>query len=96
MKNNKELFDYDPSIILDTKEKMIAYLNAELEEGDPYYIREALKILTSKYNINDIAEKTGISVESITTALSSDIDPGFSVVEKIIKALDMRLTVVPN
>ena len=96
MKDKHELFDYDPSVILNTEEKMIAYLNAELAEGDPHYIRVALQILASKYNISDIAEKTGIPEETITTALSSDIDPGFTVVEKIIKALDMCLTVVPT
>ena len=96
MKDKHELFDYDPSIILDTEEKMIAYLNAELAEGDPHYIRVALQILASKYSITNIAEKTGILEETITAALSIDIDPGFSVIEKIIKALDMRLTVVPT
>ena len=96
MKDNNELFDYDPSIILDTEEKMIAYLNAELIEGDPHYIKVALQILANKYNIRDIAEKTGIPEETIKAALSSDIDPGFTVIEKIIKALDMCLTVVPT
>ena len=95
MKKSKvELFDYDPCIILNTEEKMIAYLNAELADGDPFYIKEALKLVASKYDLNDLAKKAGISQETMNNALSTDVDPPFSTMQKIISALDMRLSVV--
>ena len=95
MKNSKiELFDYDPAIILNTEEKMIAYLNAELAEGDPHYIRVALKIIADKYDVGEIAQKAGISQETIYNALSAEGNPEYSTIQKIINALDMKLMAV--
>ena len=95
MKNSKtELFDYDPAIILNTEEKMIAYLNAELATGDPHYIRLALKIISSKYDLKEVAQKTGISQETILNALSTEGNPEYSTIQKIFNALDIRLMVV--
>ena len=91
-----ELKEFDPLEILNTEERLIDYLNAELAEGDPHYIRIALNTIARARDIEEIAKKAGITLEYLNQALSSDGNPDYSTVQKIINALDMHLTVVPN
>ena len=75
MKQTKpELFEYDPLDFLDTEEKMIDYLNAELDEGEPFYIKRALTSIARARDVNSIINKLGISQEEFFQKLSGERD----------------------
>ncbi|MCL2063905.1 MAG: putative addiction module antidote protein [Candidatus Cloacimonetes bacterium] len=94
MNKKMEFSEFDPLEILNTEERLIAYLNAELAEGDPYYIRLALNTIARARDISEIAQKAGISQETILNALSTEGNPEYSTIQKIFNALDIRLMVV--
>ena len=97
MKSKKiELQELDLAELLDSKEKMIAYLNAELAEGDPHYIKVALKAIARACNISEIAKEDGITRSSIIRSLSNKGNPRYFTIHKILKALDMNMMVVPR
>jgi probable addiction module antidote protein len=97
MKNNKiELREFDAAELLDTKEKQAAYLNAELAEGDPHYIKVALKTIARARNMSEIAKKAGVPRATVYRALDIKGNPEYNTIQKIVGALDMQLMVVPN
>ncbi|MCL2064968.1 MAG: putative addiction module antidote protein [Candidatus Cloacimonetes bacterium] len=97
MKNKQiELRDFDLAELLDTEEKMIDYLNAELADGDPHYIKVALKAIARARNMSEVVKKSGIPRTTFYRALSSDSNTGYFTIQKILNALDLHLKVVSN
>ena len=97
MKNNKmEFKELDIIELLDTEEKMIDYLNAELAEGDPHYIKVALKTIARAKNFDDLAQKSGLPKTTISRALAENGNPKYITIQKIIKALNLQIQVVPD
>ena len=97
MKNNETEFkEFDLAELLDTEEKMIDYLNAELAEGDPHYIKVAIKAIARARNLGDVAQKAGLSKTTVYRALSENSNPKYSTIQKIISALNLHIMVVPN
>ncbi|MDR0308010.1 MAG: putative addiction module antidote protein [Chitinispirillales bacterium] len=97
MKRKKtKLQELDVAELLDTEEKLIAYLSAEFEEGDPHYIKIALSNVARARNITELAKKAGMPRASIYRALSENGNPEYETIQKIVKALDMQLVVVPK
>ena len=91
-----EFKEFDPLEILNTEERLIDYLNAELAEGDPHYIRIALNTIARARDVEEIAKKAGLTQEYLNQALSEEGNPDYTTIQKIINALDMRLTAVSN
>jgi probable addiction module antidote protein len=79
------LAPWDSAEILKTKEHVIAYLDAVLEDGDPKLIKLAL---------GSIARSKGMT--SLYRALSPEGNPEFATVAGVLKALGLRLSVVPG
>jgi len=86
----------DMAELLDSEEKRVAYLNAELEEGDPHYIKVALNNIARARNMSEIAKKAKIPRATIYRALDIKGNPEYTTIQKIVNALDMRLLVVPK
>ncbi|VTU30579.1 putative addiction module antidote protein [Variovorax sp. PBL-H6] len=85
---------YDTSDHLRNDEEARLYLMACIEEAgdDAAYIAKALgKIAKSRVAMADIAQKTGLSRESLYKALSGERDPSFSTILKVSSALGLRL-----
>ena len=95
-KNKTEIREFDPAELLDSEEAMADYLNLELAAGDPHYIKIALYNIARARNMSAIAEKSGVSCDSLYSALSDGGNPEYSTIQKIVDALDMRLIVVPK
>jgi len=95
-KNRAEVREFDVVELLDTESKMMAYLNAELAEGDPHYIQVALNNIARARNMTEIAKKAKVPRATIYRALAVGGNPEYSTIQKIVNALDMRLLVVPN
>jgi len=92
-----EWSDYNGTEFLDSEEAMAEYLNLELEEGDPRYIKIALgNIARARSNMSELAKKAGLPRTTLYRALSLDGNPEYKTIHKIVNALDMRLLVVPK
>jgi len=86
-----QTFAWDAADHLDTKEDMAAYLEAALEEGDPQLIAAVLGDIARARGMTQIARETGLGRESLYKALSTEGNPEFATVLKVIKALGLRL-----
>lgn len=88
---------YDTAEHLKTDADMAAYLDACLEEAgdDPAYIAHALGIIARAKGMTQLARDTGLARENLYKALSSDGNPEFGTILKVIKALGLKLHAQP-
>lgn len=84
---------YDAADYLDTPERVEAYLDAALEDGDPAGIRAALGAIARARGMTRIARETGLGHESLYKALSPEGNPELDTVLQVLKALGLRLSV---
>lgn len=82
---------YDASEYLDTYEGMAAYLEAAFAEGEPSLVVRALGTIARARGMSQLAKETGLRRESLYKALSSDGNPEFATVLKVVKALGIKL-----
>ena len=85
---------WDAADHLETKEDIVAYLEAALEDGDPSLIAVALGDIARSKGMTQIARETGLGRESLYKALSIEGNPEFATVLKVLQALGLRLQVV--
>ena len=86
---------WDAAEHLETKEDIAAYLEAALEDGDPSLVVAALGDIARSKGMTNIARETGLGRESLYKALSTEGNPEFATVLKVIQSLGLRLQVVP-
>lgn len=86
-----KLKPWDSAAHLRTDEEMALYLEACLEEGDPALITHARGVIARARGMTQLARDTGLSRESLYTALSAEGNPEFGTVMKVFKALGFRL-----
>lgn len=93
MRVEEEFKPFDAAEYLETPEDMAGYLDACLEEdnGDGVLIRKALGNIARAYGMSQIARDTGLGRESLYKALSTDGNPEFATIMKVIKALGLKL-----
>ena len=84
---------WDPAETLDTKDEVVAYLNAALEDRDPELLRLVLGDIVRSKGMTEIARETGLSQSSLHKALSPDGNPEFATVASALKALGLKLSV---
>ncbi len=84
---------WDPAEHLETEEDMAAYLNVALEEGDLGLIMAALGDIARARRMAIVAQETGLGRESLYKSLSSNGNPEFATVLKVVRALGLRLHV---
>lgn len=82
---------WDAADHLESRQDMAAYLEAALEEGDTSLIAAALGDIARAKGMTEIASKTGLGRESLYKALSSDGNPEFATVLKVVEALGLKL-----
>jgi probable addiction module antidote protein len=85
---------WDASDHLETKEDIIAYLEAALEDGDPSLVAAALGDIARSKGMTQIARETGLGRESLYKALSIEGNPEFATVLKVLQTLGLRLQVI--
>lgn len=86
---------FDPAEYLDDSESIAAYLTDALESGDPAFIADALGVIARARGMSEVAQEAGVSRESLYRALSTDGNPEFATVLRVMKALGLRLSAVP-
>ena len=83
---------WDVAEHLETREDMAAYLEAALEDGDPALVAAALGDIARSRGMAQIARETGLGRESLYKALSTEGNPEFATVLKVVRALGLRLS----
>lgn len=87
---------WDSAEHLRSEEDIAAYLDAVLEEDDPALVTHALGIIARAKGMSQIAKESGLGRESLYKALSSEGNPEFATVLKVIKALGLQLHASPK
>lgn len=76
---------------LESEADMATYLEAALEDGDASVIAAALGDIARAKGMTDVAREAGLGRESLYKALSSEGNPTFATVLKVVRALGLRL-----
>ena len=87
---------YDSAEYLTSEEGMTTYLEEALSEGDPALVVKALGAIARARGMTQLAKKTGLHRESLYKALSSEGNPEFATILKVVKALGIRLHAEPT
>lgn len=84
---------YDTVDYLKTEEDMALYFDACIEEdpGDGSQIRAALGDIARARGMAQLARDTGLAREGLYKALSSEGNPEFSTIMKVVNALGLKL-----
>lgn len=88
---------WDVTDYLNTEEDMALYLDACLEDdpGDGSLIRIALGDIARARGMTQLAHDTGLTREGLYKALSTEGNPAFSTIFKVIRALGVKLHATP-
>lgn len=86
--------DFDAAAYLKTPEQIAAYLTRMLEHGDDGMLASALGDVARSVGMAKVAEKTGIGREALYKALRDGATPRLNTVNRVVKALGMRMVIV--
>ena len=84
---------WDPAEHFETEEDVLAYLNAALDDGDLHLIVAALGDIARARRMTIVAQEAGLARESLYRSLSTNGNPEFGTVLKVLRALGLRLQV---
>jgi probable addiction module antidote protein len=84
---------YDSAEYLTDDESIAAYIEDVLESGDSTLVSHALGVVARAKGMAQIAREAGVSREHLYRALSSEGNPEFGTVLKVLTALGLRLSV---
>ena len=84
---------FDAADYLDSPETINAYLDEALDTGDAAFIAHALGTVARAKGMAKVARKSKLSRESLYKALSAEGNPEFATILKVMKALNVKLTV---
>ena len=87
---------FDAAEYLASEEEVVAYLEVAFSEGDPSLIVQALGTIARARGMSQLAKDTGLRRESLYKALSSEGNPEFATVLKVVKALGIQLHAEPS
>ena len=81
-----------PAEYLDDSESLAAYMSDALESEDPAFVADALGVMARAHGMSEIAREAGVSRESLYRSLSTDGNPEFATVLRVIRALGLQLS----
>lgn len=88
-----QLAEFDPSRYLDDDEAIADYIRLAIEGGDPGLLAAALGDVARARGMTQIAQATGLTREALYKALRPDAQPRFDTIQKVCRALGVKLTV---
>ncbi|MCY4156218.1 MAG: putative addiction module antidote protein [Gammaproteobacteria bacterium] len=88
--------EWDPADYLDEPEDMIAYLEAAFEDGDARVIAAALGDVAKRKGMTQVAVEAGLGRESLYKALSTNGNPSFATILRVLNALGLGLYPAPK
>jgi probable addiction module antidote protein len=84
---------WDPAEFIDTKEDVIAFLEAALEEGDMEFLLTTMGHIARSEGMAQIARELGVTREGLYKSLSPAGNPSFETVLKLLDILGFRLKI---
>jgi probable addiction module antidote protein len=90
---NTKTVPWDVVDQLKCDEDIAHYLEAVFDDGDPALITAALGDIARAKGMSQVAREAGLGRESLYKALSSEGNPEFATVLKVIRALGLKLKV---
>jgi probable addiction module antidote protein len=84
---------YDSAEYLNTRAAVNAYMDEALKTDDPAFIAMALGTIARTRGMSKIAKKTGLSRESLYKALSTDGNPEFGTIIRVMQALGLKFCI---
>ncbi|PRY09405.1 MULTISPECIES: addiction module antidote protein [unclassified Paraburkholderia] len=87
---------FDASDYLDSEEAIAEYLNAALEDGDADVLLAAIADIAKARGIAKVAADAGLGRESLYKTLAPGSKPRIDTVLKLLRALGVKLNVVPE
>lgn len=87
---------FDVAGHLDNPEKVAAYLDAVLEEGDDKLLLVALRNVVKSRGFAKVARGAGLRRETLYRSFSEDGNPRLSTLNSVLGQLDLRLSVTPR
>lgn len=87
---------FDAAHYLDSEAMIAEYLNAALEEDDADVLLAAIADIAKARGIAKVAADAGLGRESLYKTLSPGSKPRMDTVFKLLRALGVKLTVVPE
>jgi probable addiction module antidote protein len=87
---------FDPAGYVGDSESIAAYLSEALESDDPAFITDALGVIARARGMSDVARQAGVSRESLYRTLSTDGNPEFATVLRVLRALGLQLAAIPR
>ena len=92
-KKKTKTSSYDSAEYLDSIDAINAYMEEALETDDPAFIAKALGTVARARGMSKIAKKTGLSRESLYKALSTEGNPEFGTIIRVMQALGLRFSI---
>jgi probable addiction module antidote protein len=84
---------FEPDEYLETEEDIADYIGEALETGDVDIVVRAIGVAAKARGMTELAKQTGLSRESLYKSLSGDRRPEFRTIVRVLKALNLRLSV---
>ena len=89
----KDLKKFDVVDYLKTEKDIATYLSAVLEDGDPALFVAAIGDIARAKGMTEIANRSGVTRESLYRALKVEARPRFETVTLVVQALGLKLRV---
>ena len=84
---------FDVAEVLTSDERIYAYLTEAFETNDAAFIASAIGDVVRSRNMTSMAKETGLSRETLYSALSVNGNPTLTTMISIMKALGLKLNV---
>ena len=84
---------WDMAEHINTKEDVIGYLEAALEENDTEFLFEVIGDIARSKGMAQIAKELNLARESLYRSLSQDGNPSFNTIVKVLDNLGFQLSV---
>jgi len=88
--------DWDPAKYINSKEDVIAVLEAAIEENDPDFLLSVFGDIARSRGMSKIAGELNLDRKGLYKALAPDGNPSFRTVFKLLDLLGMRVRLEPK
>lgn len=89
------LAEFDPSKYLDDEEAIADYIRIAIEDGAPGLLAAALGDVARARGMTQVAQAAGLTREALYKALRPDAHPRFDTIQRVCRALGVKLTAAP-
>jgi probable addiction module antidote protein len=86
--------EWDPAKYINSKEDVLAYLEAALEENDTELLLSVIGDIARSKGMAQIAKELNVARESLYRSLSPEGNPSFSTVMQVLDILGFQLSLI--